>query len=498
MRLIDKHAHATRQAIPRWIATHPVATLVGVFTASRLYYWAIGIRFDDSTIVNFMQILDSRWLQERLAETLFYTHSQPPLLNLLIGVVLKLSARHATALFALIFLALGLLLIISLHQLMLELRVPPALALITSVLFCVSPATIIYENWLFYTYPVTSLLTAAFWLFSRFSRRGAWLDGLLCSGLLAAVALFRAPYHLAWVIGLIALAWMFSPRATAWAKILMLLPCLLVFGWCLKNLLVFGSFSASSWFGMNWYTPIAKYFPATSRDVLVAEGRLRVTALPWLPLTAYGEYTARPEFEGIPSLTATQKTSGVPNFNHYAYIEISQRFMHDDLIILRECPICYSRAVAEAIQVYLRSATDDIILYYSLNNMTVTAPIRWVFDNVLYGRALSLVISGANDWGGDAYPVLLVGIPTVLAASGLILLGLLWRQDDLAGPLLGVWLTSMFISAAYCSADLLENNRYRYEVDPLLFSLAVFVAWQAYQRFRRPSRTRIAPERNTV
>src|SRR6266542_1493548 len=77
LRLSDHPADA------RWLAAIAV-----LFAASRLLCYAAGMRFDLDPLRHFWQFLDPLLLRTRLAERLFYLHSQPSLFNLFLGLVL--------------------------------------------------------------------------------------------------------------------------------------------------------------------------------------------------------------------------------------------------------------------------------------------------------------------------------------------------------------------------------------------------------------------------
>src|SRR5207245_7531778 len=94
------------------------AALAGGFVVSRLLYWSIGVRFDSSSLGWYWQYVDPVLLKYDLVRSLVYLHSQPPLFNLFLGLVLKLFPGHEATVFQLTFLALGLTLTLSMFFLM--------------------------------------------------------------------------------------------------------------------------------------------------------------------------------------------------------------------------------------------------------------------------------------------------------------------------------------------------------------------------------------------
>ena len=139
----------------------PLAVIVAGFVVSRMGYYLAGVRFDADPLGRFWQFIDPELLRDRLFESLLYLHAQPPLFNLYLGVVIKLFPEHASVAFAASYLALGVTLAVTLYLLMAWMGVERLLAAALTLLFVVGPATVLYENWLFYTYPVTVLLCGA-------------------------------------------------------------------------------------------------------------------------------------------------------------------------------------------------------------------------------------------------------------------------------------------------------------------------------------------------
>ncbi len=84
------------------------AIVVALFVLSHALYGLLGVQFDSSTLLPYMQFIDPPLLRERLLESLWYYHAHPPLLNLFTGVGLKLFGEHADVYFVVCFHALGL------------------------------------------------------------------------------------------------------------------------------------------------------------------------------------------------------------------------------------------------------------------------------------------------------------------------------------------------------------------------------------------------------
>ena len=136
-----------------------LASVITVFILSRLIYYCVGIRFDATPLAHFWQYIDINLLSNNLLQSLYYLHSQPPLFNLFLGLALKFFANHLELVFTVAYLLLGLLFTGSLYLLMHKLGVPDKLNILLAALYIISPAVVLYENILFYTYPIVALLS---------------------------------------------------------------------------------------------------------------------------------------------------------------------------------------------------------------------------------------------------------------------------------------------------------------------------------------------------
>ena len=154
----------------------PIAILTGAFAVSRLIAAAAGVRFDSNVLdgtrnTDMWQLLDVRLLKYHLIESVWHLNSQPPLFNLYCGLVLKLPAGMQVPFEVVSALILGLAIVLCTYLLMVELGVPRLVAvLVTLVCVVASPAYILYENWLNYSYPTAAFGVIAAWCLVRYLR----------------------------------------------------------------------------------------------------------------------------------------------------------------------------------------------------------------------------------------------------------------------------------------------------------------------------------------
>ena len=449
--------------------------LGALFVLSRLgYYWGLGVRFNDYPLRVYWQFLAPRLLRTRLLESLLYLHSQPPLFNLYLGAVLKLGGPRPAPLLHAVSLACGLGVLLVSFSLMRRLGVSRGLAAVLSLWLVTSPAFVAYENWLFYSLPMALLLAASALLLEGFLRRGGALRGLGFFFLLFLIGATRSVFHLAWF--LLVLAGLLAVRRPPRCAVLRAaaLPLLLLVALYAKNLALFGSFSSSSWLGMNLARLTVEELAPEERERLIASGRL--SELSRVP--AFGrpsQYPPElsepdPRFAGVPAVSWLDKLTEAANYNHLGYARVSRLYLGDALWVLRHRPATYLRGVGKAWEIYFRSASS--LKFLGVENRRRLATAFDVYDYVFFGRVpwvgFPRTELGEADFSGARYLALWVGLPLVLGfgvAAALGRVGALGREGRVVVGYL--CFNIAWVALVGNLLELGENNRFRFETDPL-------------------------------
>jgi hypothetical protein len=339
--------------------------LVAVYVTSRVIFYGLGVRFDATPRFGFWQILDTRWLREDLFSSLLHQHSQPPLFNLFLGLVLKPFPENPGPAFHALYLALGLALVTCLYALCERLDVRRGVSVPLIALFMVSPPAILFENWLFYTYPVAVMLLASGLFFHRFASNSRPADAVALFGVIGALALTRSSFHLLWI--LLCLGFVVYTKRDAWRTVAVAaaIPLLLVGGLYLKNQVLFGSFGASSWLGMNVSRITTFAVPPEKREALVDSGELSELALiaPFQDLDRYPERYQIGETTGIPALDRELKSNGWVNLNHAGYIALSRDYLVDARHVVLHHTGDYLEAVRFAFLIFFSPSSISEFLH---------------------------------------------------------------------------------------------------------------------------------------
>lgn len=301
------------------IALAVYATLVGVC-------WLAGERM--VIPYEFGHLLPRELLEDRLGESLLYLHSQPPILNLLLGLTLKIArwsgVAPETVGFILQFM-LGGLVVSAWAALVGRLVAPGRRRWICLGLLVLHP--VLYSSLFLYFYMLhETLLLAAVVVFAhRYMRRRRIGDFAVVSFLLVAMCYLRSMFHPLWAVAM--LLWMKAPlgwgrssaarrgRRREWA--IFAGAILLLLAWPAKNALIFGRFTYSTWTGFN----LAQGLPIDASEF------------------GAGMFEEAPaQFADIPAVAERLQHIGSRNMNHYGAIGECEALGREAKKFLKERP----------------------------------------------------------------------------------------------------------------------------------------------------------------
>jgi hypothetical protein len=125
--------------------------IVLIYAVSRFIFFLEGGSFLAKPLLFAMQYLDPLLLKDDLLRSLLYLHAQPPLFNLFLGTVLKLSPVPALS-FEILFKTVGVLIPLVFCSNLISFGIRPLFSLLATIAFMLNPTFILYENLLYYTY----------------------------------------------------------------------------------------------------------------------------------------------------------------------------------------------------------------------------------------------------------------------------------------------------------------------------------------------------------
>ena len=457
--------------------------IVTVFVVSRVAAFVAGVRYDDGLLHNAYQLLDVRLLRDQPFSSIFYLQSQPPLFNVFTAAVVHLPDSLVQGTLAVLWALAGLATALLVFATTTRLGVRPWLGVVLVCLFLVAPETILTESWFFYSELQILLTALALFALTRFAADRRTVDGVLFASCLGLLVLLRSSFHIVLMALVLVVVWRqlsLSPRQLA---VIAAVPLLVAGAWSVKNVVVFDSWSNSSWLGMNLsYIAHAGVSESECRR-LVAEGTVSASACR-VAFRAPPAYTAQfpnPTHYGDPATDALYKSTGQPNFNASLYADVASQYQHDSIELLRHGGVgAVARAELAAYTVWAEPGDDSLQL--RADRRPIAGYADW-FDRLVLLRPVATgwnnparfgASNGAFPWGDAlgsvSYTILaLVGFAAYGAVVG-------WRRGRRGGALrtvstiaatLAVW--SIVVGNAL---DYRENNRFRVEAGPLLLVLA--------------------------
>ena len=468
-----------------------LALVIISFILSRLLYFLGGIRFDALDDSHLMQFIFPELLRNNLLQSVFYLHSQPPLFNLFMGLILKLFPVNSVLVYHSFYLVFGVLLAISLFYIMTRLGVSSILSTVLTILFIVSPSCILFENLLLYTYPVTAFLCLSALFLHKFLWSDRLRDGILFFTFLSVIVLSRSFFHIIWFIMFLVIL-LFSMRHI-WKKIVIVscIPFLVIFLVYAKNDYIFGSFSSSSWLGAS-FAKITT-FMLTEDERIKLWKEVKISELAFIPairgLWTYHDHVNVPEFKktNIPILDLEYYSLRGNNFNNLAFKSLSKQYLKDAIHVLRTHPEAYAKGLLSSFRCFFFPSSDWFITR-STDNLKKTRDAATFYNTVFYGQFLNIgkpKLKGMENYGNHMGNILNIGLFLIIGfviavCYGIRLLLKAFKRKPINIPFvltIGFLLINiMYVTVVGNFLEVGENQRFRFNIDPfLLILLGLFV-----------------------
>ena len=464
------------------------------------------------------QVLDLKVLADDPLGSLWYLHIQPPVHNLIVGAVMAWSPfPEMGTLF--VFYAVSLLVTgWLLHDLLVRWGVQPVVGGLIVGCALVNPSLLstIYIG--SYEVPVACLLVTLFWLAQRHldDPRARWL--VLIAVTLTVAALTRALLHPLWVLAVLGVLWLVRSVDRRQVAASVAVPVVLIGGWMVKNEVLFGTPTLTSWLGFNMQRGVTASMDRDEVHAAVADGTVSriVLEYPWLSLDRYAEWTQPCDpAHDHPATSAAIKepfegVSDSLNYNHECFLPAYQRAQHDALALIRRDP---GR--------YLATRVPSLMMSYQTNSVQGGAAggdPTWMdsfYQPLLAVRTVHvdmgdwnlLLLFPENDTLTIKVSLTLVALTLVLVARAALAAVRLvrrgWRARHEWPAEEVVWLlitaTVLLVIVGGDLVEFGENGRFRTMLDPLLVALPLAWLAQSVQRrwfTERENDEGVAPERH--
>ena len=456
------------------------AGLAVLFIFSRLLFYVSGLRFSATDFIGgCWQLADTNLLSHKLAQTVWYLYGQPPLYNLLIGVAIKTFPVHYPAVLHGFWSLAGLLIVLALYILLRLLAVPKWPAGLIAVFWMLSPAAILYENWVFYEYPLAALLCLAALALPEFMA-GKMRYGLFFFSVLAVCAATRSLFHPLWFMGTIGLMLIIMKNKRFFILKAAALPLLFVLAWPVKNLILFGS--PADWSGMNRYKIISRFLPESERIALVKASNLPPACIIYPFSRSSNDYTAAgvtlPDnpYPDVPLMADTVKHGGEVNFHNYRFREIARQNEEGARNLMRLRPMLYLKSIAAAALLFFEPPSRYPFL--ETNRLHLGR-----YDSLYYPLLIALP-STRHPHYLDPLALLLFAVTACYIILRLVIIIAAAANGRAAGKKEGLFWFLVYccgyISAAGIGGEIGENMRFRFQMLPFGYVLAGYSFYRIY------------------
>jgi hypothetical protein len=449
-----------------------------------------------------VQLLDAGELQRAPVQSLLALHAQPPALNTLLAAALHLGGLlgcGAEPLLSILFFLLGGAVVVLLARLVRDLTGSSGLALGAVVLTVADPAFHVYRTIFFYELPLAALLLVALAAAARCLAGGGERSLLVFVLAVGGMCLLRSLCHPLWaagMFGLLALGrWRLAPGRLgrgAWLRCAAVLALLLGV-WPLKNAVLFGRPTLSSWTGYN----MSRGTPVQNAAFL----RYLETGEVAAPLQRRWERSAPAFLRDAPVLVAPATRAGSRNWNHYLFLFTDRELARGAWRWRREHPGGWLRHSLANYLLWGRASYLDS--YWGVargpDHPLYRRYVRW-HERLLFPDLRGVVVrltpaaaavhAETEMWGGPApyTPLILVFLPALLIALAVLLPRRL-RTSPEAWVVLLAAVTLLWVLVVPCLTDGTEGNRIRYPVSPcalLLTAWTVVTVWRGRPRREAP------------
>jgi hypothetical protein len=453
----------------RWREYGLVAML---FVCSRLLLFELGLRFNFS--LDWMWLSDPADLTDRLLQTVYYFHAFPPGMDVLSGVLLKLGGSSAAVLAQTLFWAFGLVLVQSLFYLARSSGLSTKVSLIVVVAFSLLPQTIYFEHLYLYEEPVAALLCLSVALFHAALSRQSFRLWLAFFAVCAVIGVTRSTFHLVWFAGMLGLGIRFNPpRQRRRIVIASCAPAVVLLSLYIKNLIVFGTFSAFTYGPSSYAHVTVSRMSPEARDEWVREHKLSpfATLSPYAgPREYLSVFSGSADRDWPRQLTQLDRpTVHAPNFNHWVILEANRQRNADAWYYLRAQPLDYAANVLRGLRDLFTPSTE-----WHPYTGTERSP-HYEHRRVLGGY--ESLVNGVF----HRFPFPPVGLYALLPIVMIWTARRAWqlvRDADAEMRARGVilWLclaNITFVVGISSAVTYLESSRYRYQVESLIWLVTV-------------------------
>ena len=219
------------------------------FLLSRALFYYANIQFDYSWVYKQWHLVDIELMRNKLFESIWYFHFQPPIFNLAVGLIAKLPESLAALITQLSFIMMTLLSGFMIFSILMQLNVPKIISTISVCYFFIMPEVILYENYLIQTWPVVFLLVTATWSLMKYLYKDKLIYAHLFFITIITLCLTRSAFHYIYFIAVSVIFYHVKDHDLKKYLKIISLPAVIFMIFILKNYYLFNVLGVSSSLG---------------------------------------------------------------------------------------------------------------------------------------------------------------------------------------------------------------------------------------------------------
>ena len=341
--------------------------LISIFIFSRIiYYNYFDISFDSWTIDVYWQFFPKDLLKNDLINSIIYNHYQPPLLNFIVGLSMKITDSYVIIL-QYLYLIIGFFSFFLIYLILKKFKFSEKFSLIITIILMIFPTTILYENHLYKEYLTFFFLILLFYKTFDEKKEYDYKDVLLISVSLSLLCLTRETFHIFW--GFIFIYFIQKNLSFSKKIYLILIFTLIVSPFYLKNLILFNKFainSATTYEHLSQKIDFIKEMKDPARHVKIRnfffgsyENYIEFKKKGSL-LYDTGLYIGAPNYRRILNYEVKSKNKLLNSDSHFSevYFEVEKYRKKDFFLILKEQPFLILLNYINSLTRHLFSSSD--------------------------------------------------------------------------------------------------------------------------------------------
>lgn len=469
---------------------YPAVLLLSIFVLSRLLLINFfGISFEYDWVFQMWHFIDVELLKEKMFESIYYFHYQPPIFNFFLGLIHKQTILDPILILRCFFYSLTYGMGLIIFNLTKNLTRNSYIPFLISSIFYLFPETIIYENWPIYTWTSSFLLIYSFSLLAKYNKnQKSWHLQLFFISqviLILTRSAFHPIYFISWFLFLLVV---YKQKKMEIFK--SFAPSFLIFTLvCIKNFYLFGFFGVGSGLGFSLYKITPKVINEKRIETFIDINKeFKITPVKSIDQYGFGNKPVPDKFKNITILNKQFKSSlgkygeeYSVNLGHYHYLEIAKKYQESAIKIIKKYPLEYLKRVFRGTIMFFKPTWDHGFGVEN-NSASLKSYIDVLTLNSIRLKIENIFVSGKKPWPmRDEIPYTsYVVIPFLY----LIVLLMMYKFDLLSfskPEYLFALFTVIYLIAVSNLIELAENDRYRVMIDPLVF----LVGSQCLLVFRR-------------